>query len=418
MTAAGSVGADPGTTWYGRAAAAFTALDGGVCAVPGVVAGAVAAGLKPSGSPDVAVVDAGRVVDVAVVQTTNQVRAAPVRVTARHAADGRARAVVLNAGNANACTGPEGEQVAVDTATRAAELLGCVAEDVLVCSTGVIGQPMTPDRDRLLAGVADAIAGADHTGGDAAARAVMTTDTVPKVVAVRVDDGEASCVVGGFAKGAGMIDPAMATMLCVVATDAPVPARILRPLVRQAVDDTFGRISVDGCQSTNDAVVVLATGGAERAPGVAAFVEGLTAVLGELAEAIVRDGEGASRLVRLHVTGAKSEPDAAALGRAVANSALVRTAFAGGDPNWGRILAAMGASDVPFDPDRVEVRFGPITVCRFGVGASFDPGQAAAVLAQPEIDVRIGLGLGGADATTLTCDLTHDYVTINAEYTT
>jgi glutamate N-acetyltransferase/amino-acid N-acetyltransferase len=277
---------------------------------------------------------------------------------------------------------------------------------------------MTADRDRLLDGVRAAIADADPAGGDAAAHAVMTTDTVPKAVAVQVDDGDGSCVVGGFAKGSGMIDPAMATMLCVVATDAPVPARILRPLVRQAVDDTFGRISVDGCQSTNDAVIVLATGGAERAPGVAAFVEGLTAVLGELAEAIVRDGEGASRLVRLRVTGAKSEPDAAALGRAVANSALVRTAFAGGDPNWGRILAAMGASDVPFDPDRVEVRFGPITVCRFGVGASFDQGQAEAVLARPEIDVTVGLGLGGATATTLTCDLTHEYVSINAEYTT
>lgn len=419
MSAAGSpAGGDHASKWYGRAAAAFTAVDGGVCAVPGVVAGAVAAGLKPSGSLDVAVVDAGRVVDVGVVQTTNQVRAAPVEVTARHAADGRARAVVLNAGNANACTGPDGERIAVDTATHAAELLGCVAEDVLVCSTGVIGQPMTPDRDRLLTGVADAIAGADRTGAAAAARAVMTTDTAPKAVAVRVDDGGGSCVVGGFAKGSGMIDPAMATMLCVVATDAPVPARILRPLVRQAVDDTFGRITVDGCQSTNDAVIVLATGGAERPPGVAAFVEGLTAVLGELAEAVVRDGEGATRLVRLHVTGAKSVPDAAGLGRAVANSALVRTAFAGGDPNWGRILAAMGASDVPFDPDRVEVRFGPITVCRFGVGASFDRGQAEAVLAQPEIDVTIGLGLGSADATTLTCDLTHGYVTINAEYTT
>lgn len=406
--------------WYGTAAANFEPLDGGICAVPGVRAAGVAAGLKPSGALDVAVVDIGRPVDVAVLQTTNQVRAAPVEVTARHAADGRARAVVLNAGNANACTGPDGTAVAVDTATHAAQLLGCDATDVLVCSTGVIGRPLLADRDRLLAGVGEAIASAAATGigADAAARAIMTTDTVPKSVGVRAADDEGSCTIAGFAKGSGMIAPAMATMLCVVVTDAPVAARILRPLVRQAVDQTFGRISVDGCQSTNDAVIVLASGGAERPPGISSFTHGLTAVLGELAEQIVRDGEGATKLVRLRVTGARSGTDAAALGHAIAGSALVRTAFAGGDPNWGRMLAAMGASSVPFEPDRVHVRFGPITVCRFGVGASFDPGQAEAVLAQPEIDATVDLGLGSAQATVLTCDLTHEYIAINAEYTT
>lgn len=418
MSGGAGTGTDVAGAWYGRAAASFARLDGGICAVPGVRAAGVAAGLKSSGSLDVAVVDVGRTVDVAVVQTANQVRAAPVEVTARHAADGRARAVVLNAGNANACTGPDGEQVALDTAVHAAAALGCAPEDVLVCSTGVIGQPILPQRDRLLAGVDAAIAAADGDGGDAAARAVMTTDTTPKSVALALDDADGGCVVAGFTKGSGMIAPAMATMLCVVATDAPVPARILQSIVAQAVRQTFGRITVDGCMSTNDAVIVLATGEAERAPTVAAFTEGMIAVLGELAEQVVRDGEGASRLIRLHVTGAGSVDAAAALGRAIADSVLVRTAFAGRDPNWGRVLAAMGASDVPFAPGRVNIRFGPLTVCRFGVGASFDRGHAASILSRSEIEVTVDLGLGEAEATVLTCDLTHDYVTINAEYTT
>jgi glutamate N-acetyltransferase/amino-acid N-acetyltransferase len=404
--------------WYGTAASAFEALEGGICAVPDVRAGAAAAGLKPEGTLDVAVIDAGRVTDVAVLQTTNQVRAAPVEVTARHAADGRARAVVLNSGNANACTGPEGEQLALDTCAHTAELLGCAPEEVLVCSTGVIGVPMTGARDALLDGVTQAVQHRGSGATDAAARAIMTTDTVPKSLALRVADAEGGCVIGGMAKGAGMIAPEMATMLCVVATDAPVAARVLAPIVRQAVGQTFGQISVDGCQSTNDAVIVFATGAAPRPPGISAFTLGLTAVLGELAEQVVRDGEGAKHLIRLHVTGAKHASAAAGLARAVADSVLVRTAFAGGDPNWGRILAAMGATDVPFVPERVDVRFGPITVCRFGVAASFDPGQVAAVLARPEIDVTIDLNLGSASATVLTCDLTHEYVTINAEYTT
>jgi glutamate N-acetyltransferase/amino-acid N-acetyltransferase len=406
------------SAWYGIAADAFEALDGGICAVPGVRAGAAAAGLKADGALDVAVIDAGRAVDVAALQTTNQVRAAPVEVTARHAADGRARAVVLNSGNANACTGPDGEQIALDTSAHAAKLLGCAPEEVLVCSTGVIGVPLTRARDALLDGVAAAVERAGPDGADDAALAIMTTDTVPKSRALRVADSDGSCVIGGVAKGAGMIAPEMATMLCVVATDAPVAGRVLVPIVRQALDQTFRRISVDGCQSTNDAVIVFATGTAAHPPGISAFTSGLTAVLGDLAEQVVRDGEGATRLIRVHVTGATHTGAAVDLARAVADSVLVRTAFAGGDPNWGRILAAMGATSVPFTPERVDVHFGPITVCRFGVAASFDPRHVAAILTRREIDVTIDLNMGPARATLLTCDLTHDYVTINAEYTT
>lgn len=405
-----------GDAWYGTPAAAFSARAGGVCAVPGLLAAGVAAGIKTDGALDVAVVDAGAVVDVAVVQTTNQVRAAPVDVTEEHAADGRARAVVLNAGNANACTGAAGSELARDMTVVASGALGCDAADVLVCSTGVIG--VLPDRDVVLGGVDRAARAVVPTGGDDAARAIMTTDTVPKTVALDVGDDDGRCVVAGMAKGAGMLAPELATMLTVVATDAPVPARILSSITRQAVGRTFGRITVDGCRSTNDAVIVLATGTARRPPGVAAFTAALTAVFGELAEALVRDAEGAARLIRLHVRGAPHPDAALALGHAVADSVLVRTAFAGGDPNWGRILAAMGATTVPFDPRRVAVRFGSVLVCRFGVAASFDRGRAEAVLNQREIDVTIDLNLGPAAATVLTSDLTHDYVTINAEYTT
>jgi glutamate N-acetyltransferase/amino-acid N-acetyltransferase len=221
-----------------------------------------------------------------------------------------------------------------------------------------------------------------------------------------------------MAKGAGMIAPELATMLAVLTTDAPVEPHVLRGVLHEVCDRTFGRISVDGCMSTNDAVIVLATGTADQPPSLANFRAGLLAVCGRLAEALVRDGEGASRLVRLRVTGAPTEPDAVGIGRAIAGSALVRTAVAGGDPNWGRILAAMGAGPVRFEPRRVSVSFGGVTVCRFGVTASFDRGQAAAALRGAEVEVTIDLGAGRAEAAFLTCDLTHEYVTINAEYTT
>lgn len=395
---------------------ALVDVPGGVCAPPQITAAGIAAGLKPSGKPDLALVDAGRTVAAAAVQTTNQVQAAPVTVTARHVANGRARAVLLNSGSANVCTGPEGLALAEESAGATAAAIGCDPTDVLVCSTGLIGVPVP--REPLLKGIPAAAAQRSRGGGGHAARAIMTTDTVPKEAAVRVEDGAGACVIGGMAKGVGMIEPAMATMLAVITTDAPVQGPVLRSCVRDVVARTFGRISVDGCQSTNDAVLVLATGTAARAPSLSAFKDGLTAVCGRLAEALVRDGEGARKLVRLRVTGARREEDAVGVARAVARSVLVRTAIAGGDPNWGRVLAAAGAGPVAFDPDRVAVTFGSVTVCRFGVVTSFDRAQAAAALAGREVGITVDLGLGSAEATFLTCDLTHDYVTINAEYTT
>jgi glutamate N-acetyltransferase / amino-acid N-acetyltransferase len=389
---------------------------GGVCAVDGIVAGGVAAGLRKSGRPDVALVDAGRPVVAAGVQTRNQVAAAPVQVTARHLGDGRARAVLLNSGQANACTGPDGLATAEASASHAGSALGCEASDVLVCSTGVIGVQIDPAL--LLDGI-DKVAGTlGRQGGGAAAQAILTTDTVAKESAYVVAEGQGQATVGGMAKGSGMIAPGMATMLCVVTTDALVDAATAQRLLRTAVSRTFDRISVDGCMSTNDAVLLLATGTASRPPSLDAVAEGLEAVCADLASAIVHDGEGTNHVAHLTVSGASCEADALAVARAIADSVLVRTALAGEDPNWGRILAAVGAGPVRIDPDRVAVSFGDVEVCRRGMVAPFAAADAAAVLAATDVDITVDLGLGGAQATVLFSDLTHEYVTINAEYTT
>jgi glutamate N-acetyltransferase / amino-acid N-acetyltransferase len=394
----------------------LTEVSGGVTAPRGITAAGVAAGLKPSGSLDVAMVAAEQVVDAAAVQTRNQVLAAPVQVTSRHVANGKARAVLLNSGSANVCTGPDGLELAERSAIEAAGALGCDPGDVLICSTGVIGVAIP--QDPFLASIPEVVGALSADGGGRAARAILTTDTVAKEAAVRVEDANGACTIGGMAKGSGMIAPAMATMLCVLTTDAPIGGPVLKATLKDTVARTFGRISVDDCMSTNDAVIVLATGTAAQPPSLSAFAEGLHAACAKLAEAIVRDGEGATKLVRIRVTGARTENDAAAVARAIAGSALVRTAIAGEDPNWGRIMAAMGAGPVTFEPDRVAVTFGGVTVCRFGVATAFDRGQAAATLRGSEVLVTVDLGLGGSEATFLTCDLTHDYITINAEYTT
>ena len=391
-------------------------LSGGVCATPGVRASGVAAGLKPSGNLDLALVDAGQPVAAAAKLTTNQVLAHPVVLTKKHLHDHRARAVLLNAGSANVCTGPDGLALAEESAALVAKELGCAVEDVLLCSTGVIGVPIP--REPFLGGIPQAAAALSADGGSRAAKAIMTTDLTAKESAFRVEDHTGSCVVGGMVKGSGMIAPELATMLCVITTDAPVQGPILKATLKDAVNHSFNRISVDGCMSTNDAVIVLATGTAPKPPSLSAFKEALTAVCADLAEQMVRDGEGAKRVLHIRVTGARTEGDAVGIGRAVANSNLVKTAVAGGDPNWGRILAAMGAGPVSFEPERVVVSFGGVTVCRFGVAASFDRGMAAQQLKGKDVYLTIDLGMGEAEATFLTCDLTYDYIRINAEYTT
>jgi glutamate N-acetyltransferase / amino-acid N-acetyltransferase len=401
------------------AAVRLAPLDDGVTAPWGFSASGVTAGLKASGKSDLALVVADDVATAAAVLTTNRVRAAPVVVTAAHlaATGGRARAVLLNAGSANACCGPSGVALAEEAAALAATHLGCAPAEVLVCSTGVIGVPVP--REAYLAGIGDAVAAASPEGGRDAATAIMTTDTRVKEAAVHVTDDEGgSATVGGMCKGAGMIAPSLATMLCVVTTDAPLTPGEADGLLRRAVDRTFNRVSVDGCASTNDTVVLLASGTAATPPDAAAVEAGVTAVLDDLADQLVRDGEGAERLVRIVVRGAAAEADAVAVGRRVGTDALVRTAVAGGDPNWGRIIAAVGAAPVEVDPDRIAISVAGAQVCEGGVAAPFDRAAVAAAMAGEEVLVVVDLGLGAAEATFRTCDLTAAYVAINAEYTT
>lgn len=424
--------------------------DGGVTSAGGFRAGAAACGLKASGGPDVALVVADGPCSAAGVFTRNRVVAAPV-VLSREAlatAGGRARAVVVNSGNANACTGEAGLEAARAMRRAVAAATGCADDEVLVLSTGVIGVPL--DIGKVEAGIAAAARAAESevdssagsprrargdiggtSGDEAAARAIMTTDTVPKTAAVRVALSGGEIVVGGMAKGSGMIHPDMATMLAVLTTDARIGADALDRVLRRAVEGTFNRITVDGDTSTNDAVVLLASGASgvevEDASDVDRFERALHAVCERLAKAIVRDGEGASRFVAIEVAGAASERDALTVARAIATSPLVKTAFAGGDPNWGRIVAAAGRSGVEVDPERMTLDVaageseadGPwLRLFERGMPATFEMTDAESIFGRESVRVRLGLGTGAAEACVWTCDLTDRYVAINAEYRT
>lgn len=412
-------------TWSGR-----TVPDGidieqlgtGLAAIAGIRLAAASVGVRESAhrdpdAPDLALLDIGRAVTAAIVTTTNRVKAAPCLVGTEHVASGGIRAVIVNSGNANACTGEVGIRDARAMAVAVADALGCAAHEVVPMSTGVIGVPLPVDR--IVAGV-PALA-ADLADGEAAAsglaRAMMTTDSRPKQTAVRVHAGGAAAIVAGVAKGAGMIEPAMATMLSIIVTDARIEPEEAQQVLREVADRTFNRISVDSCGSTNDTVLLLATGTAGTLPrdALAVAVERVSA---DLAHRIVTDGEGVTRVANLRVTGAPDVATARSLGRAVAASALFRTALHGSDPNWGRVLAAMGASDAPFDPARVAVRFGDVLVCEDGGAVPYDHDAAVAILREPEVTIGIDLGLGDASSAYLVADLSAGYVHVNAEYTT
>lgn len=396
----------------------LTPVAGGIAAVAGVAAAGVAAGLRSDGRSDLALVDVGRRVPVAVTVTTNQVRAAPCEVTLAHAADGRARAVVINSGNANACTGDEGLRASVASASAVADALGCATDDVLVLSTGVIGVPLALDTliGAVPALVADLATGRD--AGDRAARAIMTTDSVDKQSAVRLTTSDGEVSVGGMAKGAGMIEPAMATMLAVLVTDAHAEPDVLARVLRTSVERTFNRISVDGCGSTNDTVVLLATGSSGVAVGEDGLTRAVQHVCAALAEAIVDDGEGTGKTCTIRVAGAPDEDSALVWARAVAGSTLFRAALHGADPNWGRILAAMGTTSVRFDPRRVGVRVGDVEVCRDGMAVPFDRSAAADRMVGPRVTIDIDVSAGPSEASVLCADLTPEYVAANAYYTT
>lgn len=389
----------------------------GAAAPPGFRAGGIAAGIKESGKPDLAVVIADRESTLAVSTTTNRVRAACCDVAAEHARSGTGRAVIINAGNANACT-PQGREHAEQTCAAVASAMGTQDTDIVPMSTGIIGVPLPIEKVRQ--GIPQVVADAsgDRHGGTRAAEAIMTTDNQVKQVAYEVMDEQGRCTIGAMAKGSGMIEPAMATMLAVISTDAPIPKSMLQPMLKQAVNRSFNRISVDGCGSTNDTVAMLASGAAIRPPSLAHVQAGMEAACADLAAMIVADGEGVTRVARLTIGNAANEQEADVLARAIGSSALFRAALHGGDPNWGRILAAMGATAVEFDPGKVSVTINGIDVCRFGVAATYDQGQAAQAMSGEQVDISVDVGMGTARATHLVGDLSSEYITINAEYHT
>lgn len=397
-------------------------VSGGVTAPGGFRASGLSCGIKASGKPDLALVVSDLPACAAGVFTMNLAKAAPVLVSQEHllAASGQARAIVTNSGCANACTGPQGLSDAREMARLTAAEVGCAVEQVLVASTGVIGVNLK--MDRLREGIPKAAAALAANGGGDAARAIMTTDPFPKDYAVEVVTDMGTFCVGGMAKGSGMIEPRMATMLGYLTTDAAVdPATLYRALY-DACRLTFNAITVDGEPSTNDCVFALANGASGvniRENLYDALVNGLRAVAHELALGIVRGGEGATKLVSITASGAASEADAWMAARAIANSLLVKTAIHGGDPNWGRLVAAAGRSGAAFVLEGAVVRIGPLVL--FDDGRPHDDlaPPAAEYLAGTELDVEVNLGTGGRHAATVwTCDLSKEYVTINAEYRT
>jgi glutamate N-acetyltransferase/amino-acid N-acetyltransferase len=392
-----------------------------VTAPLGFVAAAVAAGLKPSGALDVAIVAAVEgPVPAAAVFTTNTVAAAPVVVSRRHIAGGVCRAVVINAGNANACTGAPGILDAERTAADVAGLLGAEASEIVVSSTGVIGVPLPVDT--LLAALPTAVESLSAHGGADAARAIMTTDTVVKEAAVSVVVDGRTYTVGGMAKGSGMIAPNMATMLAVITIDAPLTSGACDAALRTSVGTTFNRVTVDTDTSTNDMAVLLASGAAGGAPigsRDAAFEvisAAVHAVCETLSRMIARDGEGATKLITVKVAGAATDADAELAAFAVAGSPLVKTAVFGRDANWGRVAMAIGKSGCALDSETFDITFAGVEVCRAGAALGFDEDAALEALSATDVDIEVDLHLGDGAATVWTCDLTYDYVRINGEY--
>jgi glutamate N-acetyltransferase/amino-acid N-acetyltransferase len=386
-------------------------IKGGVCAARGFVAGAAGCGIKTGKvtRDDVAVVFSEGVATSAATFTTNNVKAAPVRVSAEHIKAGSNRAVILNSGNANACTGEGGLKDARAMCAATADLLGLKQKEVLVCSTGRIGVPMPMDR------IAKGIAALkpSRNGSAASAAAIMTSDTFAKEYAVEVKTSKGSFRVGGIAKGAGMIDPNMATMLCVVTTDANIPQPALRAELKRSVANSFNRITIDGDMSTNDTVILLANGLSACTPDMAAFSQALDEVTRALARMIVSDGEGVSRFVEVEVTGAANDKEARIAAEAIANSTLVKCAWAGGDPNWGRILDAVGYCGVKVDDTKADIFYDKLASVKNGIAAKTPFEKLRAIAAKQSFKVTVDLKLGKGSYYVWTTDLTEEYVRLN-----
>lgn len=394
----------------------------GVTFAKGFTAAGVKAGIKKSGNLDVAVIYTKTQAVVAGTFTQNKVAAAPVYVSKEVVATGTAHAIVANAGCANACTGQQGLDDAHKMAQIAADELGVNADDVIVGSTGVIGVNLP--MDKLEAGIKDAVANLSADGSDNAGRAIITTDTHSKSVTCEFELSGKTVRMGAIAKGSGMIRPNMATMLCYITTDIAIDQALLQKAVSGCVEKSFNMISVDGDMSTNDMVIVLANGEANNAKiteenaDYQIFFDKLMMLCTELAKQIASDGEGASKFLTINVKGAKSFADAKTVGMAIANSPLVKTAFFGEDPNWGRVICAVGYSGADMVPEKTVVKFGGITIFANGTGATYDEKALAHVMKQKDIVIDIELNMGQEDATVWSCDLSYEYVKINGEYHT
>ena len=404
-------------------------IEGGVCAAQGFRAGGIHVGVKTHAEwkKDMAMIVSDVDCACAAVYTKNAVKAAHIHVDKAHLADGKARAAVINSGNANACA-PHGEGNAERVCAAAAKAVGCPAEDVVCAATGVIGQ--TLNVAVMEAGMPDLYAAveASAAGSDAAAHAIMTTDTVKKEAAVETTVGGKTVRMGGIAKGSGMIHPNMGTMLCFLTTDCAISPEMIRTALLETVNVSFNRISVDGDTSTNDTCCVLANGLAgnpvitEKGPDYEAFLAALQALCMEMARKMASDGEGATHLITCTVTGAASEQSAETISKSVIGSALTKAAIFGADANWGRVLCAMGYSGEDFDPDKVDISFvsdaGSVQVCAKGRGLDFDEALAKKVLTEHDVTIAITIGEGAASCTCWGCDLTYDYVKINGDYRT
>jgi glutamate N-acetyltransferase / amino-acid N-acetyltransferase len=398
-------------------------LEGGITAVPSLHAAGIAAGIKPSGKKDLALIYSSAPARAAALFTTNQVKGAPVLVSMEHIRGGIAQAIVASSGCANVCTGDEGLRAAREMAALTGELLRIPAQQVLVASTGVIGAPFPIDKVR--AAIPKLVKSLSPQGGRDAAEAIMTTDTRPKEAAARVEVNGRPVTVGAIAKGVGMVEPHLATMFCFIATDAVVGSGVLDVILKRAVDRSLNRITIDGDQSTSDTVVILANGLAENAPidrsgrGVRQLARGVQAVTERLARMLVTDGEGASRIVEVDVRGAANRRDALVAARSVANSPLVKTAVNGQDPNWGRLMMALGKSRARVVPDRVSIAFNDEVLVEHGMARSGARlARIREIMALPEYVITIDLGLGTGQDRVWTCDLSEEYVRINAKYTT
>ena len=402
---------------------AIAAVPGGVTAPLGFTSAALHSGIKAkTGALDLTIVSAGEPVAAAGLFTTNLAQAAPVLVSKDHLqrSRGMARAIVVNSGCANACTGAQGLDDAARMASEVAAALGCAAEQVLVASTGVIGVNLK--MDNVVAGIRMAVPALARGRGSDTARAIMTTDPFPKEHAVRVETAHGAFTVGGTAKGSGMIEPNMATMIGMLTTDARVPPSLLRRALVESARDTFNAITVDGECSTNDTLFALASGSSAveiDEPTYALLVDAFLAVSRPLAIDIVRGGEGATKLIEVAVHDARTRDDARQVARTIANSPLVKTAVHGADPNWGRIVAAAGRSGVQFDIQRATVRVGGVLLFEQGLPRDDAAPRAAEHMTGKEVRIDVHLGTGGGVAASIwTCDLTAEYVRINGEYRT